>query len=94
MAPAAKDEVDRLAVRYVNSSLGELAVRREQAATVFDFGEWKSAVALRKNDDGATSFITIDPAISGFEFVVGERSGRRVLMIRDGQYEYVFTEVA
>jgi hypothetical protein len=93
VAPAAKEEVDKLAVRYGNMSLGDLTVRREQASTIFDLGEWKSTVASRKNDDGTLSFITIDPAISGFEFVVGERSGKRVLVIRDGQHEYVFTEV-
>jgi len=30
----------------------------------------------------------------GFEFVVGDRAGKRVLIIRDGQHEYVFTEAA
>ncbi|MDQ2898539.1 MAG: hypothetical protein M3Y07_01915 [Acidobacteriota bacterium] len=62
------------------------------SVTTFDFGEWKSAVASRKNDDGTVSFITIDPTNLGFEFVVGERAGKRVLVIRDGQHEYVFTE--
>jgi hypothetical protein len=28
----------------------------------------------------------------GFEFVVGERAGKRVLITRDGQHEYMFTE--
>jgi len=60
---------------------------------VFDFGEWKSTVASRKNDDGSISFITIDPSVSGFEFVVGEKSGKKTLTIRDGQHEYMFTEV-
>ena len=61
-------------------------------ATIFDLGEWKSHVASRKNDDGTTSFITIDPGTDGFEFVVGDREGKRVLMIRDGQHEYTFRE--
>ncbi|MGA7558298.1 MAG: hypothetical protein WCF61_05530 [Terriglobales bacterium] len=38
------------------------------------------------------SFITTDPSIAGFEFVVGERAGKRVLIIRDGQHEYVISE--
>ena len=63
-------------------------------ATTFDFGEWKSTVASRKNDDGTTSFITINPTNDGFEFVVAERAGKWVLTIRDGQHEYIFTEVA
>jgi len=40
------------------------------------------------------SFITIDPGADGFEFVVGERGGKKVLTIRDGQHEYTFTEGA
>ena len=71
---------------------GNLA-ERQKAATVFEFGEWKSAVASRKNDDGTISFITIDPSVVGFEFVVGERNGKKVLIIRDGQHEYVFNEL-
>ena len=51
-------------------------------------------MASRKNDDGTTSFITIDPGTDGFEFVVGEREGKRALIIRDGQHEYTFREVA
>jgi len=54
----------------------------------------RSGVASRKNDDGTTSFITIDPGTAGFEFVVGDRAGKRVLVIRDGQHEYTFTETA
>jgi hypothetical protein len=41
---------------------------------------------------GSISFITTDPTNSGFEFVVGERGGKRVLVIREGQHEYVFSE--
>ena len=34
----------------------------------------------------------IDPTNRGFEFVAAERSGKRALVIRDGQHEYAFTE--
>ena len=51
-------------------------------------------MASRKNDDGTISFITIDPTRSGFEFVKAERNGKRALIIRDGQHEYVFTEAS
>jgi hypothetical protein len=83
-----------LAKRYSSKELGDLAVLTQDGVTTFDLGEWKSTVASRKNDDGTTSFITIDPGTDGFEFVVGERSGKRILIVRDGQHEYVFTEVA
>jgi len=92
--PAAPEPVAGLAKHYSSKELGELAVQTQNGVTTFDLGEWKSTVASRKNDDGTISFITIDPGTDGFEFVVGERSGKRVLIIRDGQHEYVFHEMA
>ena len=94
VVPAAPPLVAALARHYSNKDLGQLEVLNQNGITTFDLGEWKSSVASRKNDDGTTSFITIDPGTDGFEFVVGERSGKRVLIIRDGQHEYIFSEVA
>ncbi len=94
VVPAFADQVSKLATRYTNTSLGEIKVDRHGANTIFDFGEWKSTIASRKNDDGTISFITIDPTRAGFEFVQAERDGKRALIIRDGQHEYVFTEAA
>jgi CubicO group peptidase (beta-lactamase class C family) len=90
VVPAAAAEVAQLAAAYHSDALGDLTVRKQDGATAFDFGEWSSTVASRKNDDGTISFITIDPAIDGFEFVRAERNGKRALLIRDGQHEYVF----
>jgi len=92
VVPAAPDLVATLARRYSSPALGDLTVVNDAGATTFDFGEWKSKVASRKNDDGTVSFITTDPTNMGFEFVVADRSGKRALVIRDGQHEYVFTE--
>ena len=94
MVPADPKEVGKLAARYVSTGLGELNVRKEHGAVIFDVGEWRSTVASRKNDDGTISFITIDPTISGFEFVVSEKGGKRALVIRDAQHEYMFLESA
>jgi hypothetical protein len=94
VVPAEPALVARLARHYHSKDLGELAVLSHDGRTTFDFGEWKSVVASRKNDDGTISFITIDPTTDGFEFVVAERAGKRVLIIRDGQHEYIFTEAA
>jgi len=94
VVPADPALVAHLAKSYSSKELGELEVLNKDGVTTFDFGEWKSAVASRKNDDGSISFITIDPTNSGFEFVVGDRGGKRVLVIRDGQHEYVFSETA
>jgi hypothetical protein len=79
-----------LAARYSNKDLGSLAVTRKGDAVVFDFGEWNSEMASRKNDDGSVSFITVAPDVTGFEFVVAEREGRKALVARDAQHEYVF----
>lgn len=94
VVPADPALVAGLAKHYASKELGELDVLTGNGATTFDVGEWKSKVASRKNDDGTVSFITTDPSIGGFEFVVGERAGKRVLIIRDGQHEYVFSEGA
>jgi CubicO group peptidase (beta-lactamase class C family) len=92
VVPADSGLAAKLAPHYTSAALGDVSVKRQGEITTFDFGEWKSAVASRKNDDGTVSFITVDPAVIGFEFVVADRSGKRSLIIRDGQHEYVFTE--
>ena len=65
---------------------GEIIVNKRGAATVFDFGEWSSEVASRKNPHGTFSFLTIVPGFSGLEFLV--RHG--TLTLRDAQHEYVY----
>ena len=92
--PADPAAVAKLAARYGSPALGAVQVLKEGNATVFDVGEWKSVVASRKNDDGTISFITIDPTLAGFEFVVADQDGKRRLITRDAQHEYVFTEEA
>jgi hypothetical protein len=59
---------------------------------IFDFGEWKSPVASRRNPDGTTSFLTTAPGVTGLEFVVGASGPKRTLLFRDAQHEYIFTE--
>jgi CubicO group peptidase (beta-lactamase class C family) len=93
VVPADPAEVAKLAPRYVNPALGEVAVKSQpDGGLVFDVGEWHSSVASRKNDDGTISFITIDPSVSGFEFVRADKDSKRSLVFRDSQHEYVFAE--
>jgi CubicO group peptidase (beta-lactamase class C family) len=89
--PADSAEAGKLAARYHNEALGDIVVTRDGGKTVFDFGEWRSEVASRKNPDGTISFLTTAPGVMGFEFVVGG-AGKRTLITRDAQHEYVFTE--
>ena len=90
--PADEAFAGALAANYTNADLGHIAVRREGKNTVFDFGLWSSRVASRKNDDGTTSFVTVDPTLDGIPFVVATRTGKRALVLRDGQHEYVYLE--
>ena len=84
--PADPAEAGKLAASYANPALGTIVVSRKGAATTFDFGEWSSEMATRKNPDGTISFLTIVPGFSGLEFVVGDKT----LTLRDAQHEYVF----
>ncbi|WP_394834341.1 beta-lactamase family protein [Pendulispora rubella] len=93
--PPAADAVAALAKHYVSPQLGELKVISKGNSVIFDIGEWKTAVATRKNDDGTTTFIGIDPGVDdegAMEFLASEREGKRALIVREAQLEYVFLE--
>ncbi|MGE0551096.1 MAG: serine hydrolase domain-containing protein [Kofleriaceae bacterium] len=87
--PADPNESAKLADHYSNTALGDIAVTRTGGKTTFDFGEWKSEMATRKNPDGTTSFLTIVPGFNGLELVAGS-GDRKTLVLRDAQHEYVF----
>jgi hypothetical protein len=61
-------------------------VSRKGGTTTFDFGEWSSEVASRRNPDGTISFLTIVPGFTGLEFVAGDGT----LTLRDAQHEYIY----
>ena len=90
--PPAADAAAALASTYTNPALGEIQVSRSGSTTTFDFGEWRSPVASRKNPDGTMSFVTIATGIDGLEFVVRKAASGRTLVFRDAQHEYVFSE--
>lgn len=88
--PADASEASKLAARYAHPAVGGIVVSKKGAATIFDFGEWSSEMASRKNPDGTISFITIVPGFNGLEFVLGDRT----LTLRDAQHEYVYAASA
>jgi CubicO group peptidase (beta-lactamase class C family) len=90
--PADATDAQKLAKGYTNDVLGEIAVSTKGTAVTFDFGEYATEVATKKNPDGTVSFITIVPGMNGLEFVVGDAGGKKTLTTRDNQHEYVFTE--
>jgi CubicO group peptidase (beta-lactamase class C family) len=93
IVPADVDAAGRLASRYTSPELGDLFVKKLGSVVTFDLGEWKSSVASRKNEDGTISFLTVDPGVGGFEFVESKKNDKRALIVREGQHEYVFTEI-
>ncbi len=92
--PADPREASTLAARYRNPALGTIDVRTDSRGTVFDFGEFKSEVASRKNEDGTRSLVTIVPGFDGEAYILGSQDGHRTLTLLDSQHTYVFTEVA
>ena len=89
VVPADASQSAKLAKHYSNASLGNIDVSMSDGKTYFDFGEWKSEVATKKNPDGTTSFVTTVPGMAGFEFVVGS-GANKTLVLRDAQHEYIF----
>ena len=84
--------LDGLANSYSSPELGHLTVRRSGRDVVFDFGAWNTVVSSRKNQDGTTSFVATSPGVLslGLDFLVASRMGKRALVIRDQQHEYVY----
>ena len=91
--PADPQSAGARASQYHNDVLGDIVVSKAASCGVtFDFGEWTTPVASRRNPDGTTSFITTVPGMDGPEFVVGATAPKRTLVLRDAQREHVFTE--
>ncbi|MYN43481.1 serine hydrolase [Pseudoduganella sp. FT93W] len=87
-------DASRLARRYHSKELGELKVRHQGKELIFDFGEWQSGMASRKNADGTLTYLTLDQGFAPdpFEFTVTQHQGRRALVTHDGQHDYFFVE--
>ncbi len=83
-----------LADRYSNPSLGSFTVHRGQDGVRFSFLGFTSAEATRKNPDGTTTFQSVEPGVGGIGLVQDVKEGKRVMILRDAQHEYVFTETA
>ena len=88
--PVPADAIKPLAADYVSPDLGHIKVSRKGAQLRFQFDHWNSEVALRKNEDGTQSYMTIDPGIGGIEFVRDDKAAQPTLILRDAQHEYRF----
>ena len=91
--PVPAPNVSALAANYVSKDLGKLTVLRAGGKLHFKFDHWASEVAIRKNDDGTVSYITIDPGEAGTELVLDTKASPKTLITRDSQHEYRFDAV-
>jgi CubicO group peptidase (beta-lactamase class C family) len=92
--PIPADAIKPLAAIYTSPDLGHIKVGRKGGQVRFQFDHWNSEVALRKNEDGTQSYMTIDPGIGGIEFVRDDKAGKPTLILRDAQHEYRFVAAA
>ncbi len=92
--PIPADAIKLLASVYRSPALGHIRVSKQGSKSGevvrFQFDHWNSEVALRKNEDGTQSYITIDPGVDGFEFVRDDKAANATLTLRDAQHEYRF----
>ena len=88
--PIPADAMGKLAHSYRSTELGPLRVERKAGKMRLAFAHWNSEVALRKNEDGTQSYMTIDPGIAGIEFVRDDKADKPTLILRDAQHEYRF----
>lgn len=80
----------KLRTRYASPALGTLRVQYRGGSLRLHFAHWSSEVALRRNEDGTQSYVTIDPSRGGIEFVRDDTASRPTLILRDAQHEYRF----
>lgn len=85
--PVPADAIKALAARYLSPELGSIKIVKQADKLRFRFDHWNSEVALRKNEDGTQSYITIDPGISDVEFVRDDKAAQSTLVLRDAQHE-------
>lgn len=85
-------KIAQVAERYRSPDLGEIVFTRTGDRLTGKVGLLTSDFATRTNDDGTTSLVSVDPGLVGFEYVIGTKDGKRVLITRDAQHDYVFTE--
>lgn len=84
----------KLATRYTNKDLGPLTISRDGDTTWATVTSGRSPIGTQANDDGTSSIVMTVPGFFGFPLILGEREGKRALILMDAQHEYVFLEDA
>jgi len=85
--------LESMAGAYFHPSLGRVEVHLEGDGAIFDAGEWKSAVGRRRASDGAVKLMLTTAPWAGFEFLPGEKDGKKTLGLELSQQQYLFEQV-
>ncbi len=72
---------------------GTIAIADRNGGKWIKAGFVEGPLATRKNPDGTVSIVSAGPGAIDVEAVIGSRNGLRTLTVREGQHEYVYTEV-
>ncbi|MFZ2987550.1 serine hydrolase domain-containing protein [Ideonella sp.] len=91
--PVPAPAIMALAPRYDHPALGRILVKHQAGKLHFQFAHWASEMALRNNQDGTQSYVTIDPGEGGIEFLRDDQAQPPALVLRDAQHEYRFAAV-
>ncbi|WP_297514183.1 serine hydrolase [uncultured Caulobacter sp.] len=84
--------VAQLASRYESPELGFIDVKRQaDGGVIFDFGSFSSRMGTRKNEDGSTNLVMLDPTITGWSLSTRPGDKFTALVMQDAQHEYVYT---
>lgn len=87
--PGDPDVIAGLANRYFNEDLGPIIIESDTRISVTS---GSADYVTRANEDGTHSIVIATPGLFGFPLVVAEKDGKRALILRDAQHEFVFVE--
>ena len=82
-----------IALTVIGQAPGPEVVTRAGGKARIDVGAFSSEIVTQPQPDGSLAFVTIDPVAAGFQMVRADKDGKRALVVRDGQHEYVFDAV-
>jgi len=86
--------VAQLATRYESPELGFINVKRTaDGGVLFDFGSFSSLMGTRKNEDGSTNLVMLDPTVTGWSLSTRASGAKTALVMQDAQHEYVYAPV-
>ena len=80
--------VQSISGRYSSPNLGRLVITPAAQGATFDVGEWQVTVGRRRNRDGSTELVVLDPPFAGTPMSIGADGSIR---LPDPQTDYVFT---